>query len=1217
MSGWKRLLATASLELRAIVTGPLFWVLLALVCFGTMSIGTDAFIRGDRSPGSPIPTINSQFAMAQVFCLTGAIFYGFFASIIAGRSVLRDDEHRISEILHSSPLRTTEYVMGKFLGAIGALVLAIGVQTAFAMLFYQLSPIADPELMRGPFDALSFIVPALALTAPCAFVYAGIAFAVGARTRRPVLVFAVPITLFVLSTTFLWSWSPAWMGPRLDRLLMILEPSGLRWLIGTFFEPSRGVDFYNLERLTFDATFWSARAAAILGPLLAVAAVIPYCRAHRLNTAPARTVPRMLRRLLDRHRSAGLDAHPAEDPAPTRAKALPVGDLAMTIRRPGWLAETLRLAAEEIHDLIRQPALYVFVLLTISMIFESAGASGAFGAPLVISAGTLATRSLDLLTLILFLALLAYTVESIARERTTRFDALLFSTPARTSAILVAKSIANAAVVGIVLAAAIGTGATVLALQSLILESAGRFEVAPMVLVWGVILLPTFFFWSAFVTAVLALSGNRYLTYGIGLATLIGTFVLRLVGKMTWLTNWPLWGTLRWSDMGAFALDGRALLLNRLLMTGLGGLFLMIAIQGYERVSRDPARRARRHRPSRLLRRAAVLSPLAIPTLVVGVVLASALENGFQSDAAKRRAKDYWRQNVATWRDHIPATIVHVALDIDLAPASRSMVVEGSYTMRNDTDQTKDRLLFSVGPFFEAVTWSLDGTPIEAEDRAGLNVLDLAARGPNVPLAPGQSVRVGFSYRAEVPHGITRNGGGVEQFILPSGIVLHNLRDAFIPTPGYLPGRGIDEGNVHDPAVLALGERRRLESARPPVSRYSTRIAVTAPSDYTINAVGAKVDEREHDGRTTAVWVSDHPVSAINIVGGRWDSVTADDTAVFFHPAHARNAQAILETLVAARVHYSDWFAPYPWRELRLNEFPDLVSNAQGFPTNISFSEGIGFMNRIDEDPEGGVDLAFLVTAHEAAHQWWGNLVSAAEGPGTAHLIEGMAHYSALRLRGAVSGPHARMALARHMESNYLRERDVDTELPLAAMVDDQSPEDWTVVYEKGAWAMWMLERHLGSEAMLEGLRNFISAHRARGTRPFLEDLLASLEPFAADAVAYRDFVEQWFHQVVVPEVAMRGVTATETDGRYTITATVENIGGGTVDLTLAATAGARFTSDGAIRNGYRESRTSVRLRPGVPRTVTWTADFAPATVLADPDVDLLQRHRDRAIVEL
>ena len=39
------------------------------------------------------------------------------------------------------------------------------------------------------------------------------------------------------------------------------------------------------------------------------------------------------------------------------------------------------------------------------------------------------------------------------------------------------------------------------------------------------------------------------------------------------------------------------------------------------------------------------------------------------------------------------------------------------------------------------------------------------------------------------------------------------------------------------------------------------------------------------------------------------------------------------------------WFHPYPWKELKVSaSSPALAGYAQGFATNITFSEAIGFL---------------------------------------------------------------------------------------------------------------------------------------------------------------------------------------------------------------------------------------------------------------------------------
>ena len=123
--------------------------------------------------------------------------------------------------------------------------------------------------------------------------------------------------------------------------------------------------------------------------------------------------------------------------------------------------------------------------------------------------------------------------------------------------------------------------------------------------------------------------------------------------------------------------------------------------------------------------------------------------------------------------------------------------------------------------------------------------------------------------------------------------------------------------------------------------------------------MGIQTEDTVKDGRRTAVWESDHPVNFFNVVGGRWAVQRGEGTAVYYHPGHRYNVAEMLEALDAARRYYSRWFYPYPCRELKLSEFPTLATYAQGFPTNITFCEGIGFLTH--STPE--IHAAFVITA--------------------------------------------------------------------------------------------------------------------------------------------------------------------------------------------------------------------------------------------------------------
>ena len=83
----------------------------------------------------------------------------------------------------------------------------------------------------------------------------------------------------------------------------------------------------------------------------------------------------------------------------------------------------------------------------------------------------------------------------------------------------------------------------------------------------------TFLGWTAFTWPCWPSPGNRYTTYAICLGALIFTGYRQFTGHMNWVGNWDLWSVLRWSDMQVFELDGRALLLNRIMVLGLGVFF--------------------------------------------------------------------------------------------------------------------------------------------------------------------------------------------------------------------------------------------------------------------------------------------------------------------------------------------------------------------------------------------------------------------------------------------------------------------------------------------------------------------------------------------------------------------------------------------------------------------------------------------------------------------
>jgi aminopeptidase N len=476
-----------------------------------------------------------------------------------------------------------------------------------------------------------------------------------------------------------------------------------------------------------------------------------------------------------------------------------------------------------------------------------------------------------------------------------------------------------------------------------------------------------------------------------------------------------------------------------------------------------------------------------------------------------------------------------------------------------------------------------------------------------------------------VPSGTRKNPAGAGEFILPAGTVLTSFGPTFLPEMGYVDGVGVDPERTPEPKRVGPSDWKKVTKTAFGTGGHTTvRATIRVPEDYRANMPGVCVADNVADGVRTMRWETDHPVMAVNVVAGRWQESRGKSTVIWHLPEHGFNVPVMLEALDGAHEWYSKWFWPYPWKELRLSEFPGLAGYAQGFPTNITFSETIGFMSR----PTPEEDTPFMVTAHEAAHQWFGNILRPGIDPGGNILSEGMAHYSSARLIRQVRGERMRMAFMRNLEFQYGVQRSADDELPMTE-TDGSRSGDQTVTYDKGGWVFWMLMEHMGEERMDAAMRDFIGAFKDGPDFPLLQDLVEALRPHAPDAAAYDAFTKQWFYDVVVPEFKVESatVTAPAKDGDpWRTVITVRNANTATVPLEVAVTNGEERWPDASIcrtpkeraaaatqRPEYRDARARGTISAGETIALTIESDFKPTKAVVDPDVRTLMLNRKLA----
>jgi hypothetical protein len=584
---------------------------------------------------------------------------------------------------------------------------------------------------------------------------------------------------------------------------------------------------------------------------------------------------------------------------------------------------------------------------------------------------------------------------------------------------------------------------------------------------------------------------------------------------------------------------------------------------------------------------------------------------GYQGGTARKLARDYWKKNVATWRGRPVPSVAAVDMDVALEPARRGFRVKGWYELVNATDDTLTKVPITAGFHWMKLAWTMDGREAKPEDRAKLFVFT-----PARPLAPGDRVRIGFSYEGRHPDGISKNGGGIDQFILPSAVQLTGFGEpTFAPQVGWLAEIGVErDRNASDPRDFE--ERDRIGNTPAGIAMadqwQDVTMRISLPADMRVHAPGVRVADAVSGGRRTTTFRTDHPVRIFNLVAGRWAEKRGDGAVVYYDPRHPYNVDEMLEGLESARRWYGEWFAPYPWKELRLSEFPGLAMYAQGPPSNITFSENIGFLTR--SEPKG--NAAFWITAHESAHQWWPNLAMTGEGLGADVLSEGMSHFSTILLIEQVKGLEQRMAFCRKIEDMYANARFVDSERPLTETTGELSGER-RVVYDRGGWVLWMMFQRMGRDAGLAGLRDFLATYRDGRDHPVMADFLDVMRRHAPDPADFDAFVADWFRGKALPQYLIEEARATRDGDGWVVHARVRNLGTGRVPVEVAATRGTRFADKPKPGEAYLDARTTILLGPGEAKALEIRCRFEPRKLVVDPDVRVLQVKREDAEAKL
>ena len=188
---------------------------------------------------------------------------------------------------------------------------------------------------------------------------------------------------------------------------------------------------------------------------------------------------------------------------------------------------------------------------------------------------------------------------------------------------------------------------------------------------------------------------------------------------------------------------------------------------------------------------------------------------------------------------------------------------------------------------------------------------------------------------------------------------------------------------------------------------------------------------------------------------------------------------------------------PYPWQNYKQVPVKDFLYAGMENTTTTIFSDSFVI------DATAFIDKNYVnVNAHELAHQWFGNLVTATSA--THHwLQEGFATYYALLAEKAVFGTDYYYWQLYQYAQELLEQDKVGGS---TSLLDPKSSS--TTFYKKGAWVLHLLREQIGDAVFKKAVKNYVLKHQFADVET--DDFIGEVEKISGQDLSA--FVEDWLN---------------------------------------------------------------------------------------------------------
>jgi ABC-type transport system involved in multi-copper enzyme maturation permease subunit len=457
-----------------------------------------------------------------------------FNAVIMADTVIRDYRLRVDALIFSKPIKTWEYLLGKFCGNFFVLVCC---QSVFVLTLVALQATRTAQMAMLPVRIVPYFKHFFLLVVITHFLLAAFYFTVGTLTRNAKIVYGLCVCFYpayvMYGLVFLRKFPQNWRTV-FDLFLLDFPVPG-----GGF---THTADFLNQLVVRYSPGMMANRALVILAGVACLALV--FFR-FAIATAAKKADTFSILNLSSEGNKVYFD-YPGFQPLPSALVApVQISLPRITIGQPGLRTTTAKLLAAlavEFRLLGAERSLLVVFPLTVALsifelIFYRVVPQGSYSAHY--AGNTAGTLLLFLVGIIIF-----YTGEAMHRDREIRVEPVLWATPAPNSVLLMSKFLATFCLT-LSLVAIVGVGAIIIQL----LRGHTPIEIQPYLFASLIILVPNIVFLTATSVSLNVLLRNKYLTYVISIGTGAALFYLYSVGYNHWLYNPLLYRLWTYSDL--------------------------------------------------------------------------------------------------------------------------------------------------------------------------------------------------------------------------------------------------------------------------------------------------------------------------------------------------------------------------------------------------------------------------------------------------------------------------------------------------------------------------------------------------------------------------------------------------------------------------------------------------------------------------------------------